>query len=184
MAPKADLHLTDAERDLVAANAALVSLVLRVPCLQSLAEQIDSEDDAKQVAAVGLMRAAQLFDPARGQFSTFAVPHMRCALSRAVTFANRQCRKPPGEMLALDPARGVAAPEPAADESPARSVWLDDQLRTLPPTQRKVIELARQGLTMDEIGRAIGRSRQRAHQVYQRGVARLRLRARQAKHAA
>lgn len=64
--------LTDEQRALVEANLPLVKFFLRkwrIP---------DHEwDDAEQDATVGLMRAAQLFDPERGyRFSTFAQWHI------------------------------------------------------------------------------------------------------------
>lgn len=53
--------------------------------LYFLTKKFTSWDDAVQAAALGLIRAAQLFDPKRGnQFLTFAYFHMMAALQRGL----------------------------------------------------------------------------------------------------
>lgn len=69
--------LTYAEEDLVVENMALVHwTVRRLGC--SPAEY----DDRVQDGMFGLMRAAQLYDPSRGAFSTHAVPWIRQSIGR------------------------------------------------------------------------------------------------------
>lgn len=60
--------LTDHERTIVEANTGLVSVVLRRRHTRA-----DEWDDSYQDGLLGLIRAAQLFDPGRGfRFSTYA----------------------------------------------------------------------------------------------------------------
>lgn len=70
--------LDDAERMLVEQNTGLVGFVLR------RRHTPDNEwDDSFQDGLIGLMRAAQKFDPARGyQFSTYAMAWIRQAVQR------------------------------------------------------------------------------------------------------
>lgn len=124
--------------------------------------------DAVHAGRLGLWRALLGYDPSRGtRFSSYAEPAIRRAVWAAV--AEQRPAAPPS---VPPPAPAVEWVEPAealaAAEERAAVRALVDQL---PPGPRWVV-VAHHGLdgqppeTFAGIGRALGVSRQRAHQVY------------------
>ncbi len=144
----------------------LVSWVVRHQCLGSLPQA-----DALQAGRIGLWRALQGYDPARGYaFSTYAVPAIRRHVWRAV--AQATSRLP--ETLTPQP------PQPAPDlDGLAQRHWvhqaLDALVARLPEPQRTVI-LARYGLSGDSpqtfaaIGQRLHLTHQRVHQIHTEAV--------------
>jgi len=123
--------------------------------------------DALQEGRLGLWRALRGYDPTRGtRFSTYAVPAIRHAVWAAVAQARAaEPSSPPaaGPLMAWDdPVEGLAAAEVAA----ALRVLVDQ----LPTGLRRVI-VAHYGLgpkpaqSLAAIGRRLGVSRQRVHQL-------------------
>jgi RNA polymerase sporulation-specific sigma factor len=126
-----------------------------------------SFDDAVQEGRLGLWRALLGYDPGRGtRFSSYAVPAIRRAVWAAVAeqrAAPEPLRTPAPASEWVDPVEALAAAEVRV------AVWA--LVAQLPPGPRWVV-VAHQGLagrppeSFAVIGRALGVSRQRAHQVY------------------
>lgn len=119
------------------------------------------EDDALQNGVIGLMRAIELWDPARGAFSTYATHWVRQAVDQAywnaVELIRRpkhvQEQRPASSRYAVDAERArhvdsfsriedrelhpVARPEREVDD---RIDWVRERLADLPPMERQVIE--------------------------------------------
>jgi RNA polymerase sigma factor (sigma-70 family) len=126
-------------------------------------------DDAVHAGRLGLWRALLGYDPGRGtRFRSYAVPAIRRAVWAAV--AEQRLVAPPPAVPPpvpavewLDPVETLAAAEVQAA---VRAL-----VAQLPPAPRWVV-VAHHGLdgrppeTFAAIGRALGVSRQRAHQVY------------------
>ena len=68
----------------VMANIKLVKkLAFRAMKMPTLASSMGSFDDAVQIGTIALMRAADLYDPAKGAFSTYACWAIRTAFANA-----------------------------------------------------------------------------------------------------
>lgn len=128
-------------------------------------------DDLVQVAAFGLMRAAELHDPARGAFGMYATIWIKSAMGEAVRRARAE---PPVEVEAevedpgaVDPAAGLAEAE------------LSAAVGRLPARHRAVV-VGRFGLdgghplTLAEVAARLGVSRQRVHALEGAALATLR----------
>ena len=123
--------------------------------------------EAVQAGRIALWRALQRYDPQRGYtFSTYAVPAIEHAIWRAVARAQPH----PQEVLTAHPPQ--AAPD--LDQIVERDMIeeaLIELLKNLPP-RLYVVMVARYGLngeapkTFAVIGRMLGVSRQRAHQLH------------------
>lgn len=148
--------------------------------------------DLYQEAVFGLMTAAERFDPARGaKFVTYATWWVRQHVRRAVEAAgvihvpahyrNHDREKWPHAEAAyratfgvngLDPEIDVAAPSDGVDERDeqrAHTARIKAALGKLSPRQAEVLRL-RFGIgsppaTLDEIGAALGMSKERARQI-------------------
>src|SRR5436190_99310 len=119
---RVDRHLTEQERDLAAAELArsvpghpgktILDLTFALPSLKPMAlaltEALGSTNDVRQVAALGVMRAAQTFDPARGKVATYVVFQIKAALARELVAAGRQRRRVPEGVAVLS--LGAARP--------------------------------------------------------------------------
>lgn len=159
----------DSESELLAHHEGLVRWVVRRQRLGPL-----SFEDAVHEGRIGLWQALRHYDPARGtRFSTYAVPAITHAIWQAVAREQRSCQ--------VIPARS----EPVADADLAEMVQLAALVAAvraavaeLPAPLREVV-VAHVGLdgsppeTFATIGARLGRTRQRAHQLF--GEATLRL---------
>jgi len=135
-------------------------------------------DDLVQVAAFGLMRAAELHDPARGAFGMYATIWIKSAMREAVERARAGVSAgPPVEAEdvvdpgAVDPLEALADAERAARVRAA--------VAALPGRHRVVVE-GRYGLdggpplTLVEVAARLGVSKQRAHALEGAALATLR----------
>ncbi len=136
------------------------------------------DDDARQVASLGLLRAAELYDPASGyKFTTYAGYWIRQFLMRAGRYAPVvRCKAKKGRpptCFRLDPDRH----DPVAPEGPCPSEVDEvcDALRFLGPRLRHVIELRfLEGWTLEEIGQELGVTRERVRQLERQALDKLR----------
>jgi RNA polymerase primary sigma factor len=155
-------------------------------------------DDLLQEGALGLLRAAALFDPACGtRFSTYATPWVRQFMARAIASTGAiihiPCNLPrsaalPAVVVSLDQPIGADgeasrmdfAPDPQDLEADViASVWSHALLATLPPRERAVIS-ARCGFeaagpqTLRAIGACCGFTAEGVRQVEKRALRKLR----------
>jgi RNA polymerase sigma factor (sigma-70 family) len=155
----------------------------RVPAVLGL----DTEDLVSE-AFLALCRAADMWDPARGAFSTYAVVAINnwlinvCKLDRASIRSEL-------EMLSLDTPVGETEEERLMDLLPDQGRGLEDlvlsrsladdlraAVRDLPERDRQVMTALIQGETPSELARAYGCSRQRIEQIQSRAFRRLKSR--------
>lgn len=148
----------------------------------ALAAGLDHEDvDAE--AWVGVVRAAQTFDPGRGvKFVTHAHWWVRGAVSHAVRRANRAYEA--GVVLVRGDATSGAGMGrrrrlwdsiPDRRPSPAPADALECVAKLLTERDRRLLELRVEGRTFEEIAVEFGVTRQRAKQLWGRVAERVRV---------
>ena len=156
------------EAALLAQHEPLVRWVVRRQHLGRLAYE-----DAVQEGRIALWQAIRRFDPARGTtFSTYAVPAIRHAVWQAV--AREQASLRTGSAVSL------VAPDELSDRLHAAALapTVRAAVAQLPAPLREVV-VAHLGLdgaepaTFAAIGARLGRTKQRAHQLYVDALARL-----------
>ncbi len=152
----------------------------RVPSMLGL----DTEDLVSE-AFLALCRAADMWDPERGAFSTYAVVAINnwlinvCKLDRA-SIRNEL------DTLSLDTPVGEAEEERLMDLLPDQGRGIEDvvlsrsladdlraAVRELPDRDREVMTALIQGETPSDLARAFGCSRQRIEQIQSRAYRRL-----------
>lgn len=136
-------------------------------------------DEIRSRVRVGLIRAAQLFDPGRGLlFSTFAVHWCRQAVTRYFLLQSRQPRRMADLGTATD--EGDFGLDPAtAEPGPARQAAARELvrrfLRWLHPLERRVLRMRfLQGYHLEEVGDVLGISRERVRQLESRALRKIR----------
>jgi RNA polymerase sigma factor (sigma-70 family) len=152
----------------------------RIPAVLGL----DTEDLVSE-AFIALCRAAEMWDPARGAFSTYAVVTINNWLIN-VCKLDRVSIRSEIEVLSLDTPVGESEEERLMDllpdqgrdlEEEVMSRNLADELRAavqeLPDRDREVMTALLQGETPSELARAFGCSRQRIDQIQSRAFRRL-----------
>lgn len=187
--------LTDDQRELVERHDHLTTFAtLRYP---HLVRAIGDRDEALSLASLALCEAARRFKPGRGTYPTFALAYIWGAWMTAARGGNDPIRVKshlPGETVrhrvaSLDAlsvrdlegelgfARNsvLAAPEP---DEPACDLLergtLTAALGRLKPRERLVLSLRfEERWTFPRIAKRLRTTRQRAHQVYQRAIAKL-----------
>jgi RNA polymerase sigma factor (sigma-70 family) len=158
----------DSEAALLAQHEGLVRWVVRQQRLGPL-----SFADALHEGRIGLWQALGHYDPARGTtFSTYAVPAIARAVWRAVAREQRPLRVVPA-------ASAVEAPDLAERlHGAAVAAAVRSAVAALPATLCEVV-VAHLGLdgrpaeTFATIGTRLGRTKQRAHQLYGDALERL-----------
>jgi RNA polymerase sigma factor (sigma-70 family) len=140
-------------------------------------------DDAFQIACLGLMRAAETYDPDRGPFATYAWNW----LWQNLLNANREAAPvhvPPKVWQNHKPTR-CALPVrrfddgneqdmlPAPDERTEDVALALVHIERLPPQWRYVLRRRLAGFTLKEIGASMGVSRERVRQVQSAALRRL-----------
>jgi RNA polymerase sigma factor (sigma-70 family) len=127
-------------------------------------------DDATQAGFLALIRAADLWQPQRGKFTTYAVTSIRRRMLQEATKPRLHCeRLPSGEEVLERPA---AEPLSAHECQRVRAA-----VAALPPELRVVVEgWVMQGRANRATGLAQGVSRQRVHQLRRAALADLRWR--------
>ncbi len=176
-----------AERNaLVEGNLALVRWVVNRMTRQQHVD-FDVFEELCQAGMLGLIRAAERFDPARGAFSTFAQAHIRQQVQyeiRATTFVHIPAHVAPGDRYRLLgilrprslPEKGclcsaVVLPDPNAGEGGD----LDAAMRRLPARWRFILAARYwEGWTLKEVAGQLGVKPERVRQIQCRAVARLR----------
>lgn len=171
---------------LFAENQALVRWIVSSKGFGSLFRQhrMDQED-AIQVASVGLWHACQRFDPTRGiQLSTYAAQCMRGYLLSALDLQRFGVRRPVdggidltrfelvGERVDLDRIVEDAAPEDAIRNEQVAAVRA--AIAQLPERLGRIIRMRMHGAKLDDIGEAFGFTRERARQLVGKAEERLR----------
>lgn len=173
--------MTEEQKKLVEENMKLVYFTLRryYPWLLQ-------DEDARSVGMIGLMVAAQNWEPSRGKFSTFAVKvikreifnewrktqtkgrdekanrYYECAQKAAQLAAGEQN---PNDAGYLSIWNMLASPEDVAKECEVR-IDLQKALAKLPPRHVEILKLHYvEKMKLDDIGELYGMSRQRAHEV-------------------
>jgi RNA polymerase sigma factor (sigma-70 family) len=155
----------------------------RIPSVLSL-----DTDDLVSEAFIALCRAAEMWDPKRGAFSTYAVVAIQNWLINVCKLDRVGIRKEM-EMLSLDSPIGEAEEERLMDLLPDNGPRLEDtvisrrvasELRLaveeLPDRDRRVITGLLRGDNPADLARAFGCSRQRIEQIQSRAYRRLRQR--------
>lgn len=162
-------------------------------------------EDLFQAAFEGVHFAACRFDPARGKFSTIALPMARFSVMKMIRESRTAVREPQKKVntvreYSLDRAsvdersseqREFDRPAGAGsqvgnlpDPSDAPDVAIDRgrrdramawAIRRLPPQPRRVIRLRLEGLTLRKIGAELGVSGERARQLEAQALAALRV---------
>jgi RNA polymerase primary sigma factor len=179
--------------ELVERNVGLAASVARRYSVRG-----SDREDLLQVACLGLLRAAEKFEPERGfKFSTCATWWVRQALSRAVQdsgLIRAPAGRPRRRVASLDAVLPGHEPDdhlaprlvddrgPTAFDAAAAALLREgtqDVLGTLPPREREVLRLrfglgGTGGLTLEEVGQLLRVSRERVRQLEQRALARLR----------
>jgi RNA polymerase sigma factor (sigma-70 family) len=133
-------------------GAAAHGLALRVTAQEALAQEV------VQDAFLALWRAPQAFDPARGAFRSFFLSLVH---HRAVDVVRREERLRTRSERAsnLEPVRGEDVADAVVEGAylSVRRKQVREALTTLPPDQRRVVELAYfGGYTQARIAEALG----------------------------
>jgi RNA polymerase sigma factor (sigma-70 family) len=145
---------------------------------------LDTEDLVSE-AFLALCRAADMWDPARGAFSTYAVVAINNWLIN-VCKLDRASIRTEIEMISLDTPVGESEEERLMDLLPDQARDLEEvvmsrsladdlraAVRELPERDRAVMTALIQGETPSELARAYGCSRQRIEQIQSRAFRRL-----------
>lgn len=183
--------------ELVRKNLGLAYKIGRRFALTDMGIRFGTDDDCVQEAVLGLIRAADYFDPFRGaKFSTYACRVMWERLSMAarryglIRMPRRSLVSEPkhneaaGRALSLSLDHDETAVDDAHDASPtpldqaAKNDLVENLLAAvakLDARTRQVLALRySDGLGYQAIGKAIGNTKQRAHQIVLEGIAKLR----------
>lgn len=123
-------------------------------------------DEAMSAAGAAVAKAAEVYDPTRSSWESFAAGFVRKALRwLRLNGMRANGRRPRVGHLAEDPAD---AGEPVA--------WPADLVAKLRDGQRRVIELRYlERCSFAEIGREMGKTKQAAHRQHGRAIGRLKL---------
>lgn len=176
-----DVPLTDAQRQLVGDNMGLAGKAADrfQRAYPTPARAVGDFEELVQIALVGIIRAAQLYDPAKARFSTYAVTCAFYSLCRAakrttliaipqqITGDERTALVERLSPVSLDVAIEIdREPEarPAEDLSDERAAF-HRALSSLPARHRRILRLLSRGLSRAAIGRRMGYSRERIGQL-------------------
>ena len=149
-------------------------------------------DDARAEAYLALHRAAEAFDPEKGEFVQFAAKVIRNALNslyaKQLRFARMfpkslddpiQWAKPSSDMDPAGSSTHSFLPDPKQDvlKEVRRNetvMALDAVLNLLSPRERLMVDALRGGSSYAEIGEKMGITKQAAHKSIKSGLAKLR----------
>lgn len=159
-----------------------------------------TSEDAEGAAMLGLIRAVQLHDPARGTLGTLMQwtirstmeeegrVHAAAASVPLAAIRNRIDQRRARTWEACLPwlagrsqvegwerrLAGRVEPDPLDATDEERLVAIKQAMRRIPPRDRQVIRWHCEGLTFAEIGRRLGVSREFARQMWKRSIERIR----------
>ena len=129
-----------------------------------------------QDAMIGLWDAARLHDPVRAKYSTYAWHVVRREVLREL--GKRRTQQFCGSRLSC---KRWTMPDTDAvddrDEREGQMAWIMRETEKFPPRMRDAIRLRLKGQMLVEIGKQIGVSTERARQLIERAMGRLRERA-------
>lgn len=181
------MPLTDAQQALVLENARLVTYAVNRFLRRGgrpAGADVDA-DDLRAEASFALCRAAVLYDPARGQFSTYAVRAMLLSVHRACNHGDNLKWKPPScvsmetrieiRVSGLDSDCRIgdvlASSEPGPED---QLLWAETLLeyeaaiRTLKPSLRGAMESILMDETSGEYAARVGLSRSAGNERHSR----------------
>lgn len=189
-----DYRLTDEQRAVVEANVGLVYGFVH----RRYGGKHPKYDDLIQAGVLGLMRAAQKYDPAKAKFSTYANFWIRNLVARYLD-EDTTIRVPHHVVCDARARRGKFVEEaeaarrvekfdaggdgfhPVGGDDPARAVEADDEfwnlrraLSRLPERQREVVLRRAAGEQYKVIGESLGVCRERPRQIEREALDRLR----------
>lgn len=182
MRPVTPYRLSDDRRALAERHLRLLGLLHRLPALRRLAEAIGDPDEARQLAALGLCRAARNYSeaPGKGAFVAYATQCMLTELVGELARRQRQSRTPPRPLVrfgtddsppdATDPHLGPDAIVERAE----RATWFRAALAGLPERDRRILLARAEGTTLAAVAADLGFSRARVRQIEVAALARLR----------
>jgi RNA polymerase sigma factor for flagellar operon FliA len=171
--------LTDAQRERVESNLGLVGKIASAMLGRRRRRWVPRER-LESDGRMGLIRAAQRFDPANGaKFETFAARHIRGAIldgMRAESFIRTRGLRERGERVPefgpLDPAMELAARADCTDDQRDAVRY---HTRDLPPRNRRVMELYyADEMNMKDIAALMKWSESRVSQVHSESIRHLR----------
>jgi RNA polymerase sigma factor (sigma-70 family) len=149
-------------------------------------------DEARSEASLALMRAADAFDPDKGEFVSFSSRVIRNALNSLYAKQLRLLRLFPKSIddpILLAPIKNVGHLSPSSDgdfsiASPQdvrkdvrqreTSTVIDSLMNLLSPRERVIVGALKAGSSYAEIGDSLGISKQAAHKSAKSGLAKLR----------
>jgi RNA polymerase sigma-B factor len=165
-----------------AARAKLIEHHL--PLVRSLASRFRARgehlDDLVQVGAVGLIKAVDRFDPARGHsLEAYAIPTITGEIRRHLRDTAQPVHVPRGERDAGVVVRTIPLEErhePAADSGLGEErVLIERGLRALPRRERRIVQLHYFGLlSQRRIARELGLSQVHVSRLLSQSLGRLR----------
>lgn len=125
------------------------------------------DEDMFQIGCIGLCKAAQRWDSSRGEFSTIAYMLIRREINNEL---RKKSREP--QLLSLDYSIGSST-EPSdstlldvvVGEKDVGYVDVDSIYSRLKPKDRKLIEMRQQGISVAEIAKRVGCSREHIYQI-------------------
>lgn len=157
--------MTDDQRRLAADNVRLVTYTMNRYFPNSIPPS--EWDDFVSIGYIALCRAAMLFNPDVGEFSTYAVNAIRKAIQREFKYRYREKRKH-DTLVSLDEefADDMSLSNIVTDDSPSVELMasLHIAMDDLKPLDRWILEQSLEGRLQQEIGNDIGFSRQRVNQ--------------------
>jgi RNA polymerase sigma factor (sigma-70 family) len=148
-------------------------------------------DEARSEASLALMRAAEAYVPARGEFVPFSSRVIRNALNSLYAKQLRMLKifpKSIDDPILIAPIKNGAHPSPSSDgdfsiESPQdvrkdvrqreTSTVIESLMNLLSPRERVIVEALKAGSSYAEIGDSFGISKQAAHKSAKSGLAKL-----------
>ncbi|MFI5627516.1 sigma-70 family RNA polymerase sigma factor [Nocardioides sp. NPDC051685] len=155
-------------------------VVRHLPVARSLAARYAGRgveiDDLRQAARMGLVKAARRYDPARGEFLSYAVPVANGEMRHCFREMARGVRTQPLDDDTHGPlAEQLGAPDPGFEQAEAR-VMVEDAIDRLDEADRMIIRLRFvEGLSQAEIGERIGATQAQVSRALARIIRRMRV---------
>jgi len=131
-----------------------------------------------------VVKAAKLYDPARGAFSTYAIASIRLSGTREAhrrrgdQWRAPEEKGPRRQVWTRLPVQGGVSGEaeaiPARAEQPEPSEVLRGLIVVLSPRHRRAVEMRAKGAKLDAIGTALGVTKERARQIIAEAIEEMR----------